>query len=104
MTLCKYTCNYPGCNAPAIAEAVYQLRHFDGQKPDVTTPIARLCMQHSQVNLWDKLHNRNQWKLIEEAFKGMNRSIPRERFSNIYIQPIGTAVNVVSIKTPTFIK
>lgn len=89
--MANHKCNHPGCTNDATHEIVWKLR----QKPDgvaaTSTPIARLCDTHKDVNLWDAFYTPAGWKLITSAFTEMGLKRPVREHSTLKAQPIGTA-------------
>jgi hypothetical protein len=86
-----FKCSKHDCNNVAINEAVYSLACDNKHKPALSTPLARLCNIHSHGNLWQEFYNKEGWEQIRNAFIGMGKQPPKEKYSSIKIQPIGTA-------------
>lgn len=87
----EHICNKIGCINIATNEIVWHLAANAVDPPIISTPIARLCNDHSHGNLWREFWSRESWKILCDTITGMGRRKPIERYSNVHTQPIGTS-------------
>jgi hypothetical protein len=90
-TMRDFICNREGCICIATREIVWHLKSSENDSPIISTPIARLCDEHSTMNLWDIFYNRESWLILCDAITGMGRLKPKKQFSSLHPQPIGTS-------------
>ena len=86
-------CDAPGCRNEATKEVVWRIRTTvqtnTEEEPGVSSPIARVCELHTG-GLWKNFFTRRGWDLIVETYLEMGRKAPKQKYSELHCQPIGT--------------